>query len=233
MNLDIFREVKLEDESPPPLKGIEFSKSGGHYSTKELDKQKERKEWYNPSTIILGVNPESPGDDKWNGGWAEWTFKTDPKVLKSLTSAYLRITTIRAQGELHSTKEGDKRGYRKRGGVFINEIRIDILYLVKSTERGEAYGISKVGPYPIIDYIDKEKSEQIVKLQVDPTVAWNIDEVCLELIVKRMPLKSWVWEIIGMIIGALISALIGAHLSSVGQGNLSGIVSRAAFLISP
>ncbi len=210
MNLDIFREVKLENESPPPQKGIDFSKAGGHYSSKKLDALKERNEWYGPSTIILGVNPNSHNIDEWKGGWAEWTFKTNQKVLGSLSGAYLKITTIRAQGELHSTKEGDERGYRKRGCVFVNGEPIDIIYLVKSTERGEAYGVSRVGPYPITDWIDRKRSEQIVKLQVDPTVAWNIDEVGLELIVKRMRPKSWVW----MVIGALISASIGAVVRS-------------------
>ncbi|MCZ7385734.1 MAG: hypothetical protein O8C63_13460 [Candidatus Methanoperedens sp.] len=207
---NVFREIILKPASPEPKKGLDTSNRGTHFSTKDLDKFSRK--WYSEYTLIIGVNPESEDDNEWKGGWAEWHFKIDKKVIGSLSSAYLKISTIRTHGGLHSTKVGDMRGYGKKAEIYINEKKLDTLDLVTKTEFGEAYGISRVGPYPIIDYI--HSPDIIVKLKVDPLVAWGIDEIRLELIQKTKKLRPWIYTFIGIVGGFLLRIIYEKMIKS-------------------
>jgi hypothetical protein len=120
-----------------------------------------------------------------------------------LVDMTLRIETIRTHGMLHSSSPN------KSASIFVNGQLVDKIYLVEPHPHGKDYGVDSRRPFPIFCYINKDKSVQTIKVEVDKDVRWDIDRVTLEPIILRKEIKPEV----AMIIGAIISAFIGGVVS--------------------
>lgn len=70
---------------------------------------------------------------------------------------------------------------------------------------GKDFGMHEVGPYPIINWMNKEIEEYKIKLAVNKNTLWGIDEISLDPIVVRWRMKTSV----NLILGAIISGIIG------------------------
>lgn len=170
------------------IKGVIHSKGfGGHVRATEFT-DGQRTEVFTPTTAIL------------NSGYGVWNLKIPDDVRKYLIDMTLKIETIRTHGMLHSPIKG------KSASIFINNQLVDRIELVKPHPHGEDFGADSRRPYPIFSYIDKNKSIQTVKIEVDDDVYWDIDRLTLEPIILRKEIKPEA----AMIIGAIISAIIGA-----------------------
>jgi len=173
------------------VKGDIHSKGfGGHVLATEFSEE-ERPEVFTPSTAII------------SGGYGVWRLEVPKGVRRYLIDMTLRIETVRTHGMLHSPHKG------KSASIFVNNQLVDKIYLVRPHPHGEDYGVDSRRPFPIFRYIDKDKSIQAIKVNVDEDVSWDIDRVTLEPIILR---KEWKPEAT-MIIGAIISAIIGAVVS--------------------
>ena len=167
-----------------------------------------RPEVFTPSTIIINGGKE--------GGQAVWNLEVPAFVRKRLVDMTLKIETVRTHGMLHTPPydlRPEGRSFRRRARIFANGELVDSISLVKPHPHGEDYGVDTRRPFPIYRFIDKDKSTQTIKVEVDERVLWDIDRVTLEPILLRKELKPGVAMVIGAVIGAIVSAIIGALVS--------------------
>lgn len=163
---------------------------GGHFSAKEFPMGK-RPEVFTPSTVIV------------SGGYGVWELEIPEDIRRSLVDITLKIETIRTHGMVHTSLPN------RSASIFVNDQLVDKMRLVKPHPHGEDYGVDSRRPFPIFRYINKDKSVQTIRVEVDKDVSWDIDRVTLEPIILRKEIKPEV----AMVIGAIISAIIGGVVS--------------------
>jgi hypothetical protein len=188
------REIR-EVAAPISKEGIEITAvrsegCDGHISAKEFGEGK-RSEIFTPSTVII------------SSGYGVWNIEIPEDIRRSLVDMTLRIETIRTHGMLHTPL------LNKSASIFVNDQLVDKIYLVKPHPHGADYGVDSRRPFPIFRYIDKDKSVQTIRVEVDKDVSWDIDRVTLEPIILRKDIKPEA----AMVIGAIISAIIGGVVS--------------------
>ena len=118
----------------------------GHVSAEEFGPNEQRPEEFTPSTVIL------------SNGYGKWELNVPKYIRKRMTSALLRIDTIRTHGMLHSPVQWSE------ASLHFNEKLVDKIYLVKPHPHGEDYGVDSRRPFQIIKFIDKSKDTQIITI---------------------------------------------------------------------
>ena len=219
--------MKIRDkilELLPPLVIVPTDKSNkceGHYSFKEdLSKDDKRIDWFRKDTIIIGMDPKS---DNNKGGSLEINFDVS-SLPDSLISADLKITTFRTHGGIHAPQEEAEYFHKKngdyiKGRLYINNKQVDNIDLVKEMPHGKDFGFNRLEPYPIVKWIKEVKriSRKLkIKLDTDPDVLWDVDEVSIENIVNETKrIKPVIIMIIGAVIGIIGSAIATLLLNSL------------------
>lgn len=190
----LFREIR-EITAPISKEGIEAkelkSKENNKYSTAAESSADKRDT--SSSTVII------------SGGYAVWELDVDLSVLETLVDMTLRIETIRTHGMLHSKIEN------KTGSIFLNGFLVDKIQLAKPHLNG--YGVNSRRPYPVLRYINREQSTQVIKIETEDDVLWDIDQVILEPIIQRKEIKPESALVIGTILSWLVG-ILGAFIIS-------------------
>jgi hypothetical protein len=197
----VFLEKRIELEKIEPEKGID-GRFKNFYVTKSNCKDKEIESYLLDSTVILGW------DEKKNkgSGSGEWDFKIDKRILKYIKSINLKITSIRTHEGLHTPEDCTKNELVGVGSVYINDRPIDKnIELQKEMSKGKDLGMHEVGPYPIINWINKKNEIYKIKLKVNNHALWGIDEISMEPVVERWRIRT-IWS---LVVGAFFSGLIG------------------------
>jgi len=196
-----FYERRIEIEKIESQRGVD-GKFKGYYVTKKTCKNPGIEKWLLDSTVILGWNENG----RKGSASGEWTFKIDKKILKNLKSIELKIKSIRAHAGLHIPAMYAQQGFDGEGSVYINNEPIDAhIVLERKMPHGKDLGMHEVGPYPIMNWIDKNREKYIIRLEVNDYTLWDIDEISLEPIVERWRAKT-MWTLIA---GAILSGIIG------------------------
>jgi len=163
----------------------------------------QRPEPFGPTTVII------------EGGYGVWGLELPKEVRKRLIDINLRIDTIRAHGMLHTP------WYNKSATIYVNDRRLDKIYLVKPHPHGLDFGVDTRRPLPILDFIDKGKPIQTIRIETEDEVFRDIDRVALEAIVLRKRLKQWVWIVIGALLsivgGGIFTLLVATSFPGCGQ----------------
>ena len=151
-----FCERRIEIEKIEPQIGVD-GKCEAYYVKKESCKNPNIEKWLLDSTVILGW------DENGNKGSAfgEWTFKIDRKILKHLKSIELKIKSIRIHAGLHIPEKYSNQNLKGKASVYINGKPIDKdIELQRKMPHGKDLGMHEVGPYPILNWIDKNREYQ-------------------------------------------------------------------------
>ncbi|MCH7916030.1 MAG: hypothetical protein IH856_23830 [Deltaproteobacteria bacterium] len=169
--------------------------SGGVKATDFLPGQ--RPENFTPSTVIL--------HDDHDGSHGIWDLLVPEPVLKYLVDMTLRIESVRTHAMLHTPpydRETDKRRYAR---ISMNGELTDKILIIKPHPHGEDFGVDSRRPIPVYRFVDRTKSIQEIKIEVDEKVYWDIDRIILEPITLREELTPEA----RMVAGALLSAFAG------------------------
>lgn len=169
---------------------IESKGWGGHDSATDF-KGRRRPEPFTPSTVII------------NGGFAMWEFEIPEEIRKNLVDMTLKIETVRAHGMLHTPHQG------RTASIFFNQQLIDKISLVKPHPHGSDYGVDSRRAIPVLPYCNTKGDAQILRIETDDEVFWDIDRVTLEPVVLRKEVTPGA----AMVLGALISAALGGIVS--------------------
>lgn len=181
---EVLAQISREGVDADELRSAGYD---GHVSAREFAKGEHRPEEFTPSTVIL------------NNGYGIWKLRIPEHIRSRLVSAMLRVDTIRTHGMLHSAV------HRAAASVLLNGQLVDKIYLVKPHPHGEDYGVDSRRPIQVLRYLDTGQDTQILRLEVDETASWDVDEVSIEPTVLRHEVTSGAW----MILGAVISAILG------------------------
>jgi hypothetical protein len=174
---------KLKRLVPIIKAGTEADAGGDYISLHNLSAEDPRRKWFSTSSlIVLGVSPKKR---EGKGGYAEWEFAIPARP--EFVEVYLRIITFRTHGGLHTppkiAEEAISAGQPKEGRLFINGKLVDAIHLMKPMFHGLDYGFNRLDPYPIIPWVrdcQKGKKNLRIKIEVDPSVYWDIDWLKLE-----------------------------------------------------
>lgn len=127
-------------------------------------------------------------------GYGEWKLNIPSHIRENLIDIRLKIDTIRFHGMLHSA---EKNGQAK---IYINGELVDIIRLVKERAEGVDFGVDSRRELPIFRYIDRKKGEQVIRIETESNVSWDIDQVMLLPVIKSVDLRNWVYMVIGAVI---------------------------------
>lgn len=175
------------------------------------------------STVILGAGHLS--DDQANDiTVAKWHIPIEPGILACIQSGFLVIACERRQGGLHT------RVYGAQAKVNLNGYGRDIIGLKRKPNEHTDYfhrvptpklpdiwpisGCGTVYAWPVHKDHLVAGGTQVVQLEIDRGVSWDIDYVMLVLnIVESISeIPNWVQQIIYLIIGAIVGALAVKYL---------------------
>jgi hypothetical protein len=123
---------------------------------------------FGPSTVIL------------NDGYGIWELNIPEDVLKNSIDMTLKIETVRTHGMLHTPRFDRSEGARQYVKIFVNGELVDKISMVKPHPHGEDFGVDSRRSFPVFSYIDRNRSAQMVRIEVDDEVLWNIDRIVLE-----------------------------------------------------
>lgn len=206
---------KREIEAPITQFGVEVDEirsegfAGGVLATDFPDES--RPEVFTRSTAILN------GGFTLDNAFATWKLYLRSSLRYRLVDMTLKIETIRTHGMLHTPPydlteiSGDGSKLRRSARILINGHLVDKIYLVARHPHGEDFGVDSRRPIPVFRYINLDEKGQVLRLEVDRMVAWDIDRVTLEPVIVAKHLSPWA----AMVAGSLVSALVGGIISII------------------
>lgn len=223
----VFRETKLEVETPINIWGTNVRQIDGSWLTKEKWNRTPPKKAYLerillPSTVVLGLDET----DKAGKCKAEWTINIDDKCGKSvranLHSVALIIECVRLQEGLHALTSYDSQGQpypilengtrnpTPTAEVTISVNEKEIIFSDKLSNdskmiHGKDLGFGNIVEYRLDSFIDKLKQSEkwTITLEVSEGVYWGIDFLRWEIITIRKRVKDWVYFVLGIFFGWL------------------------------
>lgn len=110
------------------------------------------------------------------GGSATYYFQIPQSVLNDAEKVLLKISCKRIEGRLHSLVP-DKYARIFVNSKLVSEIRFPIGMELEGFHCSDG---KQPRPIDIIEQLVKNEIQQKVKLEVDPEVMWDVDEVRLE-----------------------------------------------------
>jgi hypothetical protein len=184
-----------------------------------------RMDWFaGNSTAILGLAREPNSEHAGPPTIAIWEMALDPELVARTRSGYLVIACERVFGGLHT----QERGAIAR--VYLNDESRDVIGL-KSVRPGHSDYFHRVAVtpeirsiwpistcqtvywWPIHKHHLVSSGHQIVRVEIDGNVAWDIDYVTLVLEVTsrtfRLSGKELLYILIAALLGALIARVLG------------------------
>ena len=167
---------------------------------KATDKGKANPEWFLDKTVILGCDSKLSIET----GTAEHEFVISKSISKSVFRADLIIQAFRLQAGLHSSNQHSK------AIVSINDKEIP-LFTDSKMPYGSDYGFDRIVSIRVENYI-KDKASLKIKLAVQKSVLWDIDEIRLEITTRKSKLRSWVFFVIGVIASPILDRILNSLL---------------------
>ena len=175
--------------------------------------------WFaDSSTIILGAD-EADQKRHNNSTVANWYIPIEPDLIKKVKSGFLIIACERPQGGLHTQEYGatakvDINGHN-RDIIGLKDIpagHTDYFHRVPTPKIPEVWpiiGCGTVYAWPIHPKHLNETGNQVVRVEIDPHVSWDIDYVMLALYrdVSFFHVPRWLEKIIYALIGAILGAI--------------------------
>lgn len=167
------------------------------------------------STVILGIGPaDQPKPEK---TVALWYISVERDAIQRMVSGSLIIACKRPQGGLHTSERG------ALARIHLNGKQCDLVGL-KSIPDGHTDYFHRV-PVPQIPNrrpfnqcgtvytwpVDRDQLKdgdpQVVRIELDREVCWDIDYVALVLSVESRRLRPGIKELLVLLLGAILGAL--------------------------
>lgn len=168
------------------------------------------------STLILG--------SRLGATEATWEIDLKKKDVSAIESGFLAIGCVRIHGGLHSRKRSTS------ARIYLNDHPRDQITLKAGAEGHTDYFHRPLLPeFPLLWPISacstlyawavdtrhlREASSQIVRLELDRHVTWDIDHLALVLFSSKRELRDGVKEILLLIAGAFLGAIAALLLGA-------------------
>lgn len=118
----------------------------------------------------------------------------------------VKVNDVTADVDINT--EHYKRVKVKKGHISINGRYVDNIDLVPLLPTGRYHGFNRLKPYPVVSFIKdakEKKCELTIKIEVEPGVYWDIDEIVLDsLVVEENTFTDWFKNTIFLLLGALL-----------------------------
>lgn len=175
--------------------------------------------WFaDSSTIILGAD-DADRKGLHVGTVATWHIPVNPKLIKKIKSGFLLIACERPQGGLHTNEYGATAKVEINGNnrdlIGLKDIpagHTDYFHRVPTPKIPDFWPISGCGTiyaWPVHTAQLNNTGNQLVRVEIEPNVSWDIDYVVLALStdVSFFQLPGWFEKLLFALLGAILGAI--------------------------